>query len=271
MWLYLENGRLRREGGIDLGALAHPDPHTRFRLRTNETLVGVGAVVLRMPHGGRPEKIDIDAGPVPMFDANATSLFWVQNGVLSRDKNIGSERVGDVLRGQTMFWVGPSFGFGLYRAGSLSVAFVFTAAAQSLNDMVKLSPITGLLIDAACAFTKDRAWFFTTSQEGTRTINRCTVIRANGDVEATADADYGDGTWLGKIRGSAATGGVLLMPTDDGVVQVKPEGGRIVEAERFPDTEPFVDSDSKLLVGGDGLYVVTPKDITRLVISRKAP
>lgn len=267
IYLYLENGKLRREGGIDLGSLSHPDPHSRFRLRADETIMGVGTTVLRMRHARPVERLNVDPGPVPMFDANASHIFWAENGRLFRDKNIGSERVGDVLRGQTLFWVGPTFGLGLYRAGSLNVAFVFTAAGQSLNDAVKLAPITGLLVDASCVFTKERAWFFTTSQEGAWTINRCTVIRANGDVEATAEADYGHGSWLGKIRGAAATGGVLLMPTDDGVVQVKPENGQIVEAKRFSDTEPFVDSDSKLLVGADGLYVVTPKDITRLVIS----
>lgn len=266
-YLYLDGDKLRRENGIELGRVPRPDPHTRFRLRADETLMGVGSAVLRLKPGQAPERLDIDPGPVPMFDANATNIFWAENGRLLRDKSIGSERVGDVLRGQTLFWVGPTFGFGLYRAGSLNVAFVFTAAGQSLNDAVKLAPITGLLIDAACSFSKDRAWFFSTSQEGARTINRCTVIRANGDVEATAEAEFGDGSWLGKIRGAAATSGVLLMPTDDGVVQVKPDGGHIVEAKRFPDTEPFVDSDSKLLVGADGLYVVTPKDITRLIIS----
>jgi hypothetical protein len=271
MWLYLENGRLHREGGIELGALSNPSPHTRFRLRAHETIMGMDGTVVRMPHGENLEKIDIDAGPVPMFDANATNVFWSQGGVLCRDNGVGVDRVGDVLRGQTMFWVGPSFGFGIYRAGSLNVAFVFTASSQSMNDMVKLAPVTGLLIDAAYSFTKDRAWFFTTSQDGPRTVNRCTAIHANGDIEATAEAEYGDESWLGKIRGSAAAGSVLLIPTDGGVVQVKLEGGHIVEAERFPDTEPFVDSDSKLLVGGDGLYVVTSKNITRLVISRKAP
>jgi hypothetical protein len=269
-YLYLENGHLRRESGVDLGSLSHPDPRSRFRLRADETLIGAGTTVLRLKHGQMPERLDVDPGPVPMFDANASHVFWAEQGRLFRDKSITSERVGDVLRGQTMFWVGPIFGFGLYRAGSLSVAFVFTAAGQSLNDTVKLPPITGLLIDAACTFAKDRAWFFTTAQEGARTVNRCTVIRANGDVETTAEAEFGDGSWLGKIRGAAATGStgnVLLVPTDDGVVQVKSDGGQIVETKRFPDTEPFVDSDSKLLVGADGLYVVTPKDITRLVIS----
>ena len=266
-YLYLDGDKLCRESGSELGRVPQPDPHTRFRLRADETLMGVGTAVLRLKHGQAPERIDIDPGPVPTFDANATHVFWAEGGRLLRDKTIGYERVGDVLRGQTLFWVGAAFGFGFYRAGSLNVAFVFSFAGQSLNDAVKLPPITGLLVDAACTFAKDRAWFFTTSQEGARTVNRCTVIRANGDVEATAEAEYGDGSWLGKIRGAAATGGVLLMPTDDGVVQVKPDGGHIVEAKRFPDTEPFVDSDSKLLVGADGLYVVTPKDITRLVIS----
>ena len=54
-------------------------------------------------------------------------------GQLLRDSLLGPERIGDVLSGQTQFWVGERFGLGFYRAGSVSVAFVFGAdKAQKL-------------------------------------------------------------------------------------------------------------------------------------------
>ena len=56
------------------------------------------------------------------------------------------------------------------------------------------------------------------------------------------------------------------MPTDDGIVRVEPDQGKIVETKRFPDTEPFVEADSRLLFAADGIYVVGRTQITKLVI-----
>jgi hypothetical protein len=168
--------------------------------------------------------------------------------------------------------VGDKFGFGFYRAAAFTVGFVFTADKGSLNDRVPLQ-IRGKLLDATCAIAGDRAWFFTATQEGPRTVHRCTVITAAGQVLATAEAAPGDGSWLGGIRGGAAAGGMLLMPTDAGIVRVEvvtdPYGKGSLEPTRFyPDTDPWVDSGSRLVVGADGLYVVSTDNrrITRLVI-----
>ncbi len=267
LWFYTDRDNLYRETGACIGSMSFHDPHLRLRARAQDSWVGKGTRLLSPSTLSPTQEIDA-IGNTPLFETNADHVFWVHRGVLYCDTGApgGSKRVGDVLRGQTRFWVGPAFGFGLSRAGALNIAFVFTASGQSLNDSVKLPPINGKLVDARCSFTKDLVWFFTTAQEGSQTINRCTVIRANGDVEATAEAVFGDGSWLGKIYGGAATGSSLLMPTDVGVVQLKIDAGRVVESKQFPDTEQFVDSNSKLLVGADGLYVVTTAEITRLVI-----
>ena len=42
---------------------------------------------------------------------------------------------------------------------------------------------------------------------------------------------------------------------------------QIVETASFPDTEPFVDSDSRLLGDASGLYVVSDRTIARLEIA----
>jgi hypothetical protein len=167
-------------------------------------------------------------------------------------------------------WVGPSFGFGTCPwSGAINLSFVFGQTGGSLNDAVKIQPVKGKLIDATCTFTKDRVWFLTASKEGADIVNRCTVIRRDGTVEATAQAIDGDGSWLSHIRGGAATGNVLLMPSDEGVVQARIDGNSVVEAERFPDTEPFVDANSKLLVAADGLYAIHADKIIRLAIARQ--
>ena len=122
-------------------------------------------------------------------------------------------------------------------------------------------------MDSTCVFGHDRCWFFTSTQESGKIINRCYLIRSNGTVEATAEAEAHDGSWLGRIRGNAAAGAFLLSATDDGLKRLEADNGKIVVAQEFPDTEPFIDSDSYLFAGNDGLYaVVDRREVIKLTI-----
>lgn len=257
---------------VDMGLL-HPgiaNPSMRYRIGgRGSVFIGKGSSVAELgPGGAVDQKLTADvAGSMPMFDTNSEHVFWVRGGVLQFDGDMGPERIGDVLEGQTVFWSGEQFGFGFYRAGSMARAFVFTARSSSLNDSVKMPQIIGKLIDAECVFSDDRAWLLTTTQEGASVVNRCCVMRADGAVEATAEAIDGDGSWLGRIRGGFAASNVLFVSTDDGLVQVRTSAGTVVVAKTFPDTEPFVNSSAQLFGMADGMYVVTSKSIARLVIA----
>jgi hypothetical protein len=266
IWLYHEGNEFRREDGrtVVAGAL---DPNMTVRLRGSTTYLAKGDKVIGLKTDGTSERIDVDiADNAPVFASNASHAYWTDGDRLLRDGAYAPERIGDVISGLTHVWAGPSFGFGFYRASQLTVAFVFDKDTGTLNDSVKLPPIRGQLVDAACAFSKERAWFFTTTQEGADLVNRCVVITGKGIIEASAKAIYGDGSWLGQIRGGAPAGNFLLMPTDDGVVKVEIDGDSLVVAKSFPDTEPFVGAGTRLYIGPDGLYATTAKEIVKLVI-----
>jgi hypothetical protein len=180
---------------------------------------------------------------------------------------LGEVYLGDVLARQTLFWVGAEFGFGFYRAGGLSVAFVFDAEKPGINDRVVLPPLRGQLIDSTCVFGKGRCWFFAATRDAGRTRHACALIRPDGSVVAVAEADAEDGSWLGHLRGKCAVGDFLLAATDDGVVRVEADAGQIGVVKTFPDTEEFVDTRSHLFPGPQGLYVVGPHEIQLLKIS----
>jgi hypothetical protein len=240
----------------------------RFRISGTRTLIGKGDTCIVFEGESEKERLTVDVnGSTPLFDANESTFCFSQAGQLKHEAEFGSEYIGDVFPGQTQFWTGSTFGFGFYWAGRLRVGFVFDPSKRGLNDSVKLPPMRGQVIDSSCYFSKDRAWFFWSAQDGSRRANQCIVIRPNGTVEGHAQADADDGSWLGTIHGRCAVGNVLLCATDEGIVQVKNEGGAIVESKRFPDTEPFVSSDATLLVGNEGLYAITGKEITLLKIS----
>jgi H/ACA ribonucleoprotein complex subunit 3 len=265
-WLYHENDKFLREDKSEVIA-GKLDPHMRFRIRGNTTLMAKNGQIVTLTLGKDPERLSVDSfGNLPMFDANDDSRYWINAGQLLRDGQYGSEYIGDVLDGQTLFWVGPKFGFGFYRAGSMNTAFVFDAKKSGINDSVKVPSIRGQLVDSTCIFSETRCWFFIASKNGNTIKNQCFVIKYDGTIEATHEAEANDGSWLSTLRGKCLAGKFALAATDDGIVRLETQYGKIVETKKFPDTEPFVDSSKHLFPGKDGLYVVGNRDITILKI-----
>lgn len=278
LFLFEENGRLKREDGtVVLEASAVPE--MRFRLSGKRTMIGMGDRVVIVESGTKPEVVIADRfGQTPMFDTNAEHLFRVTSGALAREGMFGwdsQELVGQVLRGQTMMWMGPEFGFGFYRAGALFQAFTFTDGKRSLNDQINLSPIPGQLVDAFALFSSSRIWFFTKSQHLGSLINQVTVLKRDGTIVASHQTTSGDGTWLSEIRGGFAatlpsSGGTvthaLFVPTDNGIVRVDADVTGLIQTRHFADTEPFVDSSSRLFLAQEGIYVVRANEIYLLKI-----
>jgi hypothetical protein len=292
-WLTHERGGFYREDG-SLVAQGSLHPGMRFRLRGKETLLGQADRFVVLAPGQAPRAVAVDNfGTLPQFATNPRFTYWLRNGQLRRTAPLGGMTsppargaageagglgrepamplaevyVGDVLARQTLFWAGPEFGFGFYRAGGLSVAFVFDAEKPGINDRVALPPLRGQLIDSTCVFGRGRCWFFAATRDAGRTRHTCALIRPDGSVTAVTEAEAEDGSWLGHLRGKCAVGDFLLAATDDGVVRVEVDAGQIRVVKAFPDTEEFVDSRSHLFPGPRGLYVVGPHEIQLLKIA----
>src|SRR5262249_8796405 len=141
-YLVHEDGAVRREDGRVV-LTGRPDPRMVFAIQGKKTLVGRGAEIIALGPDVPPDRIFVDClGNRPLLAANPRFRNWVRGGRLYRE----GELVGDVLAGQTLFWVGSRFGFGFYRAGSLSVVFVFDAERPGIKDTVKLPPLRGQLV-----------------------------------------------------------------------------------------------------------------------------
>jgi H/ACA ribonucleoprotein complex subunit 3 len=264
VWLYHEQGQYKRENKEPV-LIAELDPQQRYRLCANKTLIGSHNQIITYDANRVFDRLNVDSfGNLPIFDANADSRYWLSNGQLLRDGQLGPEYIGDVLNNQTLFWVGSQFGFGFYRAANLQIAFIFDAKRRGINDTIKLPKINGQLLDSTCCFTSEYCWFFYTTQVMGKTINHCVVIKKDGTIVATYEAAKGDQAWLDNIRGKCAAGNFLLTATDDGIVRVEIQNSQLAVAKIFSDTEPFVDSQSNLFPGANGLYVVGPKEIQLL-------
>jgi hypothetical protein len=274
-YLYHEGKSFRREDDrvVLTGAV---DPHVRWRILGNDTILAKAtehnrAIAIVLPEFGNPRKFVIDAvGNAPMLDSNSTKLFYMQCGELKSETKgdldaLNIKSIGKIVDGQTYFWVGEKFGFGFYRAGNLSGRFIFDTETGHMNDTLAEPKLSGQLIDATCEFSDTFCWFMATLQQGKKTVNRCYVIKSNGVIVASAEAEFGDDSWLGSIRGKFAyhRGPMLFSPTDEGIAQVVVENGSIVERKRFADTEPFVDSASALLPDNGGRITVVKKNEIR--------
>ncbi|MEI6835868.1 MAG: hypothetical protein WCK59_03460 [Candidatus Falkowbacteria bacterium] len=267
IWLYNQDGHYYRE---DKGIVSdgNPDPYTRYRLSGIRTIMAKGNQAAIFEPAKIPVSLTVESyGQLPLIAANGQSVFYITNGQLGRMSELDSsyfERIGDVLSNQTLFWVGPKFGFGFYRAGQMSQYFVFSALGHNLNDSVKLPQLRGQLIDSTCVFGANRIWFLVSTRASGNTINRCYLMDENGNYLASTETPEGDGSWLGTIRGKCAAGKFLLAATDDGIVRIEPDSDKLIVTKEFPDTARFVDANSNLFPGKDGLMIVKSKEIWSL-------
>jgi tRNA A-37 threonylcarbamoyl transferase component Bud32 len=271
-WIYHDRGEIRREDDL-FSAKLDLKPGMRFRLQGKNTIVGHQGKMVVLTPGLLPKIIAVDSyGQLPMFDANETNIYFTDGGLLRATADLGdpftgTRWIGDILRNQTLFWAGHEMGFGFYRAGSLCVSFTFDAKQGGIKDTIQVDIPRGQLLDSTCFFHKDRAWFVVSHQDGGKTVNQCTCLRLDGRIEGTATADAGDGSWLGQIRGKCAVGNFLLAATDDGIVRVEAIGGQLSVVKEFPDTEPWVTSQTHLFPGPQGVYAVSGKEIHLLKIA----
>ncbi len=271
-WLYWEAGSFRREDGLPLlqGDLV---PNQRWRIQGKQTWLGYAQQLVDFGTGQPSQRKTVDCyGSIPQFDATESSHYWLAQGYLWRQAVLGPQMVGAVLgSGQTQFWLGTTFGLGIYRVGQLQCAFVFDAETPGLNDQVQLPTWSGQLLQASCCFSPRLAWLFLITQEQGMRHYYCQVVARNGLVVATATSHQSQPHWLSQLGASLAVShdpcpfcaadDFLLAATDDGIVRIQVQQGQLVRTRVFTETESYVDASCRLLAGPQGLWVVSDRRI----------
>jgi len=258
VYVYHNNDVYYRENG-DIIMNGKLDHKIRFRIQGSKTIVAKASKVFIFG-AAKPETIHVDTyGVLPLIDGNNSSLFFLQNGNINTSGSLGAsycETIGQALPHQTLFWVGDRHGFGFYRAGGLSRFFSFRTDVRGLNDDIKIPNLKGQIIDTTCVFSKDYTWFLVSAREGGKTINSCYLIDNKGVLRASHSSPENAGDWLESIRGKCAIGNMLFCPTDDGMVRVEPNGTMLEVTTQFTDTTRFIDSQSQLLPGKNGILTI---------------
>ncbi|WP_204140981.1 hypothetical protein [Halomicronema sp. CCY15110] len=270
-WVYWAAGTFYRENGTPL-LQGDRGPHMRWRLRGDRTWLGYGQQWVELGAVAKSPRQTVDRyGAVSQFEVSDRALCWLAQGYLWRQSSLGPQVVGAVLEGHTQFWLGPTFGLGLYRAGQLQGAFVFDVQKSGLNDRVPLLPVTGQLLQASCCFSTGMAWLFLTTQEQGQQRYTCQVISAQGQVVATATSHPQQDDWLTHLGTAlaaqhdpcpfSAVNDFLLAATDEGIVRIQVQSGQLAHTRTFAATEPDVDASCQLIAGPQGLWVVRDRQI----------
>lgn len=265
-WLYNEDGSFIRENGeaIVSGKL---NPLIKTRIIGERTIIGQKGQAAILEKDKKTERFAVDTfNNIPQFDTNSTNIFWINNGRLLKCGVLGEELVGNVLEGQTKFWLGEELGFGFYRAAQINTAFLFETKKHQINDSIKISNFPGQITDCTCVFAQEYCWFFVQVQHNGVLKNFCTLLDSKGNITAISQGIQGDGSWLGTIYGKCAFGSFLFSGTEEGLVRVEPSGGSILKTRQFPDAQEFVDGNCKILPDKSGLYIVNSNEINFMKI-----
>jgi H/ACA ribonucleoprotein complex subunit 3 len=268
LWLAREENSFTREDGTTVftGALTQS---MSFGLMGDRTVVADRGRLVELRPGVASRSVQIDDFiDRPAFDVSEDKLFYCSRGRLYRSGDLGEALIGEVLEGQTFFKAGPGFGFGYYRAGHITVSFLFSASKNGINDSLSLPALRHQVLDTICCFNGERCWLFISTQERGHTIHRCYVIKSDGSLEASLEAERGDGSWLGAPlhAGKFAFRDFLLLATDDGLARIEIHNGFPVKVKEFADTSRVVNGDSQIYPGNGGLFVVSEKEVNFIML-----
>lgn len=261
-YLVLENNRVLREDG-SVVLESQLEPGMRFGITGNTTWVGRGNKLIRIANGQIIDRHQTASfNNIPMFSTNEFTLGHIKGRHIT-----ATQRIGQVMPGQTWFSIGKSHGFGFYRVSRTTFFFLFEIGKPHLKD-ISLPQFNGRVIDAQCIFTDDVLLFSYAEDMDGRIRNSMALLNyRTGALIAFESAEQDEAPALDSVRGKALRGQYILTATDQGLLLSTPNapGTRFDEVKLFADSEPFVSQGTLLYPSADGsIYLVDPQEIRRL-------
>ena len=258
-----DDDALRREdGSVVLARATDPgyfrDPARTVRLAGTTTWVKT-AGRWTAHHGGSRASFphaDGDAGPA--------GLVHVDGDVLVRAP--GATRLGSVLEGQTHVRVGAAMGFAFYRAGDVTVAFVFDPRRGVLRQIEGFPALRGRLAAWSAVFDDAHALVSFALELGGQTTHVVHLVDGTGRIVATDRSTDPAATALAPgTTGRALAGGRVVVATDAGLVLLRASAGVFVPVRLFAEAADLVSPEDELVPGpGGSLHVIAHDEITHL-------
>ncbi|MNM64918.1 hypothetical protein D3C81_763340 [compost metagenome] len=269
-YIYYENGKLYRENN-KVAANFNVNGKTRFDIMGNSTVVGQGEMVIVVNEDGSIEKYRTGTlNGVPVFSTTNDTLYYIdKDKIVTPEKSIMNPRieVGGVLENQTWFKVGRQLGFGFYRVGRKTFYFKFDVGkANSLVDDIKLPQIDGQLIDIDAEFSDTHILFSMSVVDKGHIVNHLHLIDSKGNVISSL-VDNSSNRILSSIHGKVLGGDKVLTSSDDGIIALTNNTGRLEEAKIFTDTAPFIESGLRMIAVPEGIYTIASNKVSLIKIN----
>ncbi len=175
-------------------------------------------------------------------------------------------RIGQILEGQTHVRAGASLGFAFYRAGLVTMSFLFDTRRGPLRQLA-LPHLDGKLRGWSATFDEGHVLFCAATEKNGRVVHSAHLVDAKGELLASETGPAESSAILAGISGKCLANGAVLVPTNDGLVLVRADRATrsFVPIRAFPETRDLVPPDADLLVGpGGSVYVVTHDEIVHL-------
>ena len=205
-----------------------------------------------------------DGTTVTSSDLSCDGLVQVDGDWLLRTAD--GTRIGQILEGQTHVRAGASLGFAFYRAGLVTMSFLFDTRRGPLRQLA-LPHLEGRLVEWSATFDEGHVLFCTATEKAGKVVHSAHLVDAKGEILASESGPAGSSAILAGTEGKCLANGAVLVPTDDGLVLVRADRASraFVPIRAFPETRQLVPPDADLLVGpGGSVYVVTHDEIVHL-------
>ncbi len=205
-----------------------------------------------------------------VFKASATSVFRIAGSTLLcgevRDGKLIERPLRSVVDGQTWFTVDPGssepFVFGLFQV-------LRQQAFWMIKDMSTLEPRLPelesgeALVDIGVKFSSQGVYVLRQTQKSGVDYLRKELVDGQGRVVFSQKLKKEDAAYP-EVHGQAYATGVVLHPSDDGVVQEEVETGRL---KTFDKTKGLVSQNDTLLRVPGGLLVVKDDRVLFLTVN----
>src|SRR3989344_3756742 len=260
-FVWEENGTVRRENGEKV-MLENTDNFTRFSIMGSKTIIArKNRFIIIEREKVAEQGMTGMLGNLPVIESSESDYFHLRGDMLVKN---GKKTLGNILENQTWVKVGSKFGFGFYRMGMKTVYFIFDLEKPGINDSVVLPKIEGQLIEAECVFSGKFALFLYSSKESGKIWNAMHLINEKGTLLRSAKEEAENSRMLSRIRNKTLGGEKILTASDEGLILITAENGKLQETKIFSDTEPFVNEESRIFAAAEGIYVVSEKEFKLL-------
>ncbi len=247
-YLAHKDGEFHREFG-PIGLKKNIERDLDYAISGDRTVLSMNGNTIKFTPGKNPARINAEKfrGKAPQYGANHQDIFYLRSGQLIKETNTSEgEYIDETLANQTLLWVGETIGLAFYFVSGLQKLKVFNVDGRGSVSVNNMPDLSGTLRHASAYFTKTRAWLLVTTDDKGVLYNTCFVIKPNGECVSSLSVEQGDPdhAWLSgfihlgkcaaQLKGSKGQRiECLLAATDDALIGVMDQGGKLVEAMKF--------------------------------------